>query len=146
VLPDLDHNGNLPPGIHRATAEEVAARFGTGSPEREVETTELIEFVNWAREAGLGRLLVDGSYVTSKQMPNDVDVVILPGASRPEQALEALESAQRWPFIHIQVALKTTWSDGREKISGPIAPRTSVASWRLNYDRQTYARGLPPNS
>jgi hypothetical protein len=38
-------------------------------------------------------------------MPNDVDVVILPGKSRPEQALEALESAQRWPFIHIQVAV-----------------------------------------
>ena len=37
MLPEFDEVGNLPPGIHRATIEEVVQRFGVGSPERDVE-------------------------------------------------------------------------------------------------------------
>jgi hypothetical protein len=105
MLPEFDENGNLPPGVHRCSLEELEARFGRGSPEREVETAELREFIAWARQAGIKRLLVDGSYVTRAQAPNDVDVVILPGEEHPEQAEVALDSANRWPFVHIMVAV-----------------------------------------
>ena len=105
MLPDFYDNGNLPPGIHRCLLAEVVARFGRGSPEREVETTELVAFTHWARQAGIKRLLVDGSYVTRKQSPNDVDLVILPGPEQPEQAETALDMANTRPFLHIQVAL-----------------------------------------
>ncbi|HXG09656.1 MAG TPA: hypothetical protein VNK04_07695 [Gemmataceae bacterium] len=105
MLPDFDENGNLPPGIHPCTLEEVVARFGFGSAERQTETAELQEFVRWAREAGVSRLIVDGSYVTTKRAPNDVDLVILPGSDYPRQQQPALVSSQQWPFLHIQVAL-----------------------------------------
>ena len=66
MLPDFNEHGYLPPGIHPCTLEEVVSRFGHGSPEREVETDELIKFVQWARQANVKRLIVDGSYVTAK--------------------------------------------------------------------------------
>jgi hypothetical protein len=80
------------------------ARFGQGSPEREVETTELVAFVQWARQAGVGRLLVDGSYVTTKVAPNDVDVVILPGADYPRDAGPVGGLLDQWPFVHVMIA------------------------------------------
>jgi uncharacterized protein DUF6932 len=81
VLPPFDEHGNLPAGIHRCTIEELAARFGSGSEERLTELSELLGFIAAAQRAGVRRLLVNGSFVTSKSAPNDVDVVILPGPS-----------------------------------------------------------------
>jgi hypothetical protein len=45
LLPSLDEFGYLPPGIHRCGAVELAARFGSGSIEREIETQELLDFM-----------------------------------------------------------------------------------------------------
>jgi hypothetical protein len=105
MIPDFDAKGNLPPGIHACSLQQLISRFGSGSSEREAETRELVEFVNWAREAGVIRLIVDGSYVTPKESPNDADVVILPGPEYPRQQQPVLASGQRWPFIHVQVAV-----------------------------------------
>jgi hypothetical protein len=66
MLPDFDEFGNLPPGIHPAAIEEVVQRFGAGSPERDVEGRELLQFIAWARRAGVRRLVLDGSFVTAK--------------------------------------------------------------------------------
>ncbi len=105
MLPDFDDNGNLPSGIHRATIEEVEKRFGRGSEEREVEAKELKRFVDWARKAGVCRLLVNGSFVTSVRSPNDVDVVILPSNKTPAgTSLDELVEVV-WPFLQVFVAL-----------------------------------------
>src|SRR4051812_9511845 len=53
-----DHRYLLP-GIRPCTVAELATRFGTGSPEREVETQELLEFIDWARQEGVERLIVN---------------------------------------------------------------------------------------
>jgi hypothetical protein len=104
VLPDFDDNGNLPPGTHKCNLEVIVARFGQGSPERVLETSELVGFVSWARQAGISRLLVDGSYVTSKLAPVDVDIVILPGTGYPYVGGSAGNFADQWPFLHVMVA------------------------------------------
>jgi hypothetical protein len=115
MLPAFDEHGNLPSGIHICTMPELEARFGTGSPERQVETTELRVFVTWAKAAGVARLIVDGSYVTSKESPNDVDVVILPGTDYPRHESPALANSERWPFVHVEVAVDVLdfeeWAD-----------------------------------
>jgi hypothetical protein len=104
MLPEFDDEGNLPSGIHRATIEEVAQRFGHGSPEREVQTAELLDFVAWARRAGVLRLVVNGSFTTAKTSPNDADVVILPGpATFADPDFDKLQDAA-WPFLQIIVA------------------------------------------
>lgn len=105
MLPDFDDHGNLPRGIHRATIEEVAARFGRGSQERIVETKELIRFVAWARQAAVLRMLVNGSYVTTLPAPNDVDIVILPSLATLADPQYSQLADLIWPFLHIHVAL-----------------------------------------
>ena len=104
MLPPLKEDGYLPPGLHRCTFEELAERFGHGSPEREVEIRELRQLVEWARRAGIRRLIVNGSFVTAKRAPNDVDVVILPGDEYPRGEPPASEEAATWPFIQTVVA------------------------------------------
>jgi hypothetical protein len=105
VLPNFDENGLLPQGIHRCDVTELVARFGSGSPEREVETDELVSFLAWARRAGVARVIVNGSYVTSKRAPNDVDVVILPGADYPRHEFAFSEQEMEWPFLQVYVAM-----------------------------------------
>lgn len=37
MIPPLNQLGYLPPGIHRASFDEVIARFGLGNPQREAQ-------------------------------------------------------------------------------------------------------------
>lgn len=105
MLPPFDERGYLPFGIHSCTVDELAARFGSGSPEREIETRELVQFIQWAQGAGVRRLIVNGSYVTQKEDPNDVDLVILPGPDYPRDKRPVSEEEEKlWPFLHIFVA------------------------------------------
>ncbi len=104
MLPPFDEHGNLPPGIHRTSVDVLVARFGSGSAEREVEIRELLELIDWARTHGVRRMIVNGSFVTSKRRPNDVDVVILPVAGEvPADAIIECEPPI-WPFLQILVA------------------------------------------
>jgi hypothetical protein len=103
-VPPFDEHGNLPPGVHRCTFEEVALRLGTGSPERQVETKELLRFIECARSVGAKRPLINGSFVTDEVEPNDVDIVVLPGGVYPTDPPFFEEGEKLWPFLHIQVA------------------------------------------
>jgi hypothetical protein len=105
LLPSFNELGYLPGGIHLCELEEVIERFGVGSPEREVETQELIDFVAWARRAGIERLIVNGSFVTAKIAPNDVDMVVLPGVNYPSSELPYSQQEARWPFLQIFIAI-----------------------------------------
>src|SRR5216684_7681878 len=104
MLPAFDDFGNLPPGIHHCTVDELVSRFGSGSEERETEITELVFFIDAAKKAGVRRLLVNGSFVTGKLTPNDVDVVILPGPSFSQQGQSLDADELLWPFLQIIVA------------------------------------------
>ncbi len=104
MLPSFDDVGNLPPGIHACSVAELVTRFGSGSEEREAEISELVQFIEAARTAGVRRLLVNGSFVTRKADPNDVDVVFLPGADYPRQGPRLDSSDLVWPFLQVIVA------------------------------------------
>ena len=99
MLPPFDDVGNLPPGIHLCTVAELVARFGSGSEERESEISELLDFIEAAKAAGVIRLIVNGSFVTGKLSPNDVDVVFLPGPDYPRQSKKLEEAV--WPFLQV---------------------------------------------
>jgi hypothetical protein len=104
VLPPFDENGNLPTGIHACSVDELVERFGHGSPEREVETDELLQLFDWCRRAGVWRVIVNGSFVTATESPNDVDVVILPGPDYPRDQSATDDEEIRWPFVQLLVA------------------------------------------
>ena len=69
MLPPFDDIGHLPPGIHLCTVAELVARFGSGSEERVTEISELLQFIEAARSAGVRRLMVNGSFVTGRLAP-----------------------------------------------------------------------------
>ena len=77
-LPNLNHEGELPEGIHEATISEVIDLFGSGTPQREIVTECLRRIYQLAKETGhLQQLLIFGSYITTKPEPNEIDVVII---------------------------------------------------------------------
>ena len=77
-LPNLNHDGELPEGIHKATIEEVIAQFGSGTEQRIIVTERLQRIYQLAKDTGhLQQLLIFGSYITAKPEPNDIDVVII---------------------------------------------------------------------
>src|SRR5262245_47710607 len=92
-LPDFNDEGDLPEGVYRATWDEVVARFGHGSPQRQEVTARLQRIRELALGTGfLDRLVLFGSFVTTKAEPNDVDVVLVmtdyfPLSRCPEAAL-----------------------------------------------------------
>jgi hypothetical protein len=77
-IPDFTETGDLPPRIHPATLHETIERFGAGLPQRRLLAVRLERMYNIARATGhLARFIVFGSFVTAKEIPNDVDVFLL---------------------------------------------------------------------
>ncbi len=77
-LPSFNTNGDLPSGIHGATLDEIVQRFGTSQGQRYQCTRRLLHVCHLARRTGcLRRVIIFGSYVTSKIEPNDIDVVLI---------------------------------------------------------------------
>jgi hypothetical protein len=76
-LPEFEGE-DLPLGVHRATLRETLDRFGDQTPARQVIGLRLERVWRLAVDTGhLARLVVFGSFVTTKPRPNDVDVFLL---------------------------------------------------------------------
>lgn len=72
MIPPFDERGNLPPGIHFASWEEFAGQFGSTS-HRQHLLTGLRSALASLRKAGCRTVYVDGSFVTTKERPEDFD-------------------------------------------------------------------------
>jgi hypothetical protein len=72
VIPPLDENGYLPPGVHAATWSEVVERFGY-TPYRLRLLNGLRAAIASLAAAGCKSLYLDGSFVTGKRIPADYD-------------------------------------------------------------------------
>lgn len=72
MIPPFTKSGELPPGVFVTDIDEIEAVLGFNSIRR-----ELIEGLRKAlenlREAGVQRVWINGSFVTTKEEPNDVD-------------------------------------------------------------------------
>jgi hypothetical protein len=72
-IPDIDRStGNLPPGVHDATWDELVATFGSSSRRKEL-LRGLLPALSALNAAGCARAYVDGSFVTAKDAPDDFD-------------------------------------------------------------------------
>jgi hypothetical protein len=72
MIPPFQTNGNLPPGIHDATWTEITTHFGH-TPHRLRLLAGLLDAAQALHQAGSQWILVNGSFVTSKTQPNDID-------------------------------------------------------------------------
>jgi hypothetical protein len=79
MIPELVDNV-LPEGVHDCTLDEVAERFGhygrTGQRFRLVQS--LRAFIEAAARTGMvAALVIDGSFVTAKDDPGDIDLIVV---------------------------------------------------------------------
>ena len=73
MIPQFNAHGLLPEWIYSATLEEVLERF-RGNEKRDQLLTGLVEALRLLRAAGCRRVYINGSFVTAKERPNDIDV------------------------------------------------------------------------
>ncbi|MGH8058112.1 MAG: DUF6932 family protein [Candidatus Entotheonellia bacterium] len=79
-IPHLNEYGLLPPGIHDCSLQDIGARFGTfQSTDRRPHLYEALrEYVARVHSTGLvSAVIVDGSFVTRKHAPGDIDLVLV---------------------------------------------------------------------
>jgi hypothetical protein len=78
TLPAFNDEGDLPPGVYRATLSEVLGRFGQGTVQRCAVAVRLNRIYQLVTSTGqLAHFVVFGSFVTAKAEPNDVDIVLI---------------------------------------------------------------------
>jgi hypothetical protein len=78
MLPQLNENGDLPPGVHAAGWTEIGQRFGTGSSARVRALATLKHLHELAvRTGALRAFYVFGSFVSATPAPRDVNLVLV---------------------------------------------------------------------
>ncbi|MFZ1023296.1 MAG: hypothetical protein WAN87_04095 [Thermoplasmata archaeon] len=98
---ELRSDGILAPGVHAATFDEVVELFGRTARRRAL-ALKLGRLVHVARRCGIVReIYVDGSFVTDKADPGDIDI-ILGIEDLPEQpnSLDVRERTSRVRRLH----------------------------------------------
>jgi hypothetical protein len=77
-LPALRADGTFPPGIYQATLDEVFLAFPAKTPQRVLLSSALASCVAIVQRLTLAdQIALDGSYLTSKPDPGDVDLAVL---------------------------------------------------------------------
>jgi predicted nucleotidyltransferase len=78
VIPKRRPDGTLPPGTYQATIDELLAAYPPINEQRQILNDSVQRAVEELRKLDPSLVIyVDGSYVTSKAEPNDVDVLII---------------------------------------------------------------------
>lgn len=77
AVPPLTREGLLPPGVHRAHLEEIVRAFCSSTDRRRALEAPLRELVAAARAARAVALYLNGSFVSDKAAPGDIDAVMV---------------------------------------------------------------------
>src|SRR5688572_2796829 len=79
MIPPLE-DGALPDGVHDCTVAEVEAAFGRfQKSDHRIKLTERLKayLADAARSGIVVAVLIDGSYVTAKDEPEDIDLIVV---------------------------------------------------------------------
>ena len=101
-IPPFRRDGYLPDGVYVCSEADVIFRFGSSSRRRRRLALRLRRWIELGRQVGAKRLLVDGSFVTAKEEPQDVDTVIL----LPQDFAQQLEQ-ENPPALDLEEMLLT---------------------------------------
>lgn len=76
MIPGFREDGYLPEGLHLAGEAEITLRFGSATSKRRILAMRLRRWIQLCRSVGARRLFLDGSFVTAKPEPGDIDAVV----------------------------------------------------------------------
>jgi hypothetical protein len=146
VIPELLPSGELPPGVHPATWDEITSRYGLTRQRRRL-LVGLLEAAHILKTAGSRWLLINGSFVTSKPRPADIDVCYDDKADqgKKEQFFESLYRLEP-VFFDFQNGRKRQ----KERFGCEFFPESSIAdpitgkTYRefFQFDRNDEAKGI----
>lgn len=88
MVPPFQSTGSLPPGIYAVTWKELETRFGF-TPTRKRLLAGLKQALMLLKRAGCRRVYIDGSFVTTKPHPGDIDACWAIAGVNPD-ALDAV--------------------------------------------------------
>lgn len=116
-IPAFRDDGYLPNGLHVADEEEIGSRFAQPTERRQYLMGRVRRWISLAQSTGAYRLLIDGSFVTTKAEPGDVDAVVwLPDdfqekltAGRPDAAVLQRMLRTREPEALFAAYSHDTW-------------------------------------
>jgi predicted nucleotidyltransferase len=103
-IPAFVTAGLLPVGVHDATLEEIRQRFGIQNDTRIKHFGNLKTFCEELEVFGslIKGIFVDGSFVTDKPVPSDVDIVVV----HDEDDFDALDDHVNREFLFQDRALE----------------------------------------
>ena len=106
ALPALRANGYLPPGVHPATLTEVFAAFPARTPERQALNKALANCVVLVKGLRIAdQITLDGSYLSSKPDPTEIDMVVLTlGVYQATGEQHFLAAGINMALLHVQFA------------------------------------------
>ena len=136
MIPEFDpQTGYLPPGIHQGAWDEVVGRLGGNSHRSRLIVSLLAACKNLA-EAGCRCVLLNGSFVSAKSLPNDYDGVWETAGVDPDRLDPVLLD-----FSNRRAAMKS-------KYLGELFPATTSAQPGVLFrdffqsDRDGVAKGI----
>jgi hypothetical protein len=91
MIPDFTNEGVLPPGVHRATLRETREKLGFSRRRRDL-ISGLERALRMMNHCGVERVYIDGSFVTEKPRPGDID-----GCYDVERSTELQAMCPIWP-------------------------------------------------
>jgi hypothetical protein len=129
-IPEFRQDGYLPEGLFLASEAEFTFRFGTQSRRRQRLIHRVRRWIELAKLVRAMRLFIDGSFITAKPEPNDVDAVVLLSndfemqiAANSEAAMELEEMLlTRRPEEIFAAENDTDWNDWIEFFSRTREP------------------------
>jgi hypothetical protein len=71
-IPEFDTKGNLPPGVYVVSLTNIEKRFSLNTKRKKL-FNGLKKALGNLKAAGVKKIWIDGSFITSKEKPNDID-------------------------------------------------------------------------
>ena len=140
MLPPLNGDGELPPGVHKATSPQVDLRFGRGREAR-LRAFSLLRHIHElaARTGELRNFYVFGSFVSAVPHPRDVDVMLV---MQETFRLEHCPEEARALFSHAdaQARYGATVFWARHGLLDEAAMQALLRAWQTS--RQGKIRGI----
>ena len=104
MIPEFNSDGNLPEGIYKANIDELSTHFAEHSARRKWLFEKLLNLISLVKSTGcLERLYLWGSFVSNKEFPNDIDLLLI---MKEDFDLEQIDSEIKTIFDYTQAKIK----------------------------------------
>jgi len=105
MIPDFNKHGNLPAGIYKESIDGIEKRFGLNSKKRISLFKNFHNFLELIIpfKTNIKQIILDGSFVTAKENPGDIDCIILikNNTRFTPEIVDKLVSAKKLYNIHL---------------------------------------------